>query len=109
VRGRGGPPAGRGEGVRGAPAAVGGGADVRLAEAVPAADRRPGEVGPVERGDGPAGDDPPDAPPPPPGRRRGRVPLPESGLTHPYGTVTERTPRPAGARRWCAGRGARPP
>jgi len=49
---------------RGAPEAVGGGADVRLAVAVPAADGRPGEVGQVERGD-----DPPDAPPAPPDGR----------------------------------------
>src|SRR5262249_21142522 len=76
LRAGGRPPAGRGPRVRAVAEAVGGGADVRLAEALPAAERGPGEVHPVVPGHDPPGDDPPEAPPALPGRQGARVSLP---------------------------------
>src|SRR5262249_40003207 len=70
----------RGEGVRAAAAAVGGGADVRLAEALSAAERGPGAVGPVVCGDGSLGNDSCDAQSALPERRRATVPLSDGGV-----------------------------
>src|SRR5262249_14821764 len=58
-----------------------GGADVRLAEQVPAAERGPGGEDPNGRGPESLGDDPSDAQSPVPQAGPGRIPLSWSGLT----------------------------